>query len=111
MRRDGQNVVSFGPLPRGILAATCTRHRRNRIVEADIRINSRYDRALKRANCSNQELLEPTVTHEVGHVYGLGHVSDKRHPRLTMSTRSDGACSDAASSLGLGDILGLERLY
>ena len=109
--RDGQNVVGFGPLPRGILAATCTRHNGNLIVEADIRINSRYAWALNAANCSHQELLEPTVTHEVGHVYGLGHVSERRHPLLTMSTRSDGPCSNAASSLGLGDMLGLEDLY
>lgn len=111
MRRDGRNVISFGPLPRGILAVTCTRHVDNRIVEADIRINSRYDWALSTANCSDQELLEPTVTHEVGHVYGLAHVSERRHPLLTMSTRSDGPCSNAASTLGLGDMLGLEQKY
>jgi hypothetical protein len=110
-RRDGRNIVGFGPLPRGILAATCTRHDGKLIVEADIRINSRYDWALSASNCSHQELLEPTVTHEVGHVYGLGHVGERRHPLLTMSTRSDGPCSNAASSLGLGDMLGLEDLY
>lgn len=110
-RRDDRNVVSFGTLPRGVLAVTCTRHFRNRIVEADIRISSRYDWALTRAACANQELLEPTVTHEVGHVFGLGHVGERRHPLLTMSTRSDGPCSNAASTLGLGDMLGLEALY
>jgi len=110
-RRDDRNVVSFGTLPRGVLAVTCTRHFRNRIVEADIRINSRYEWALNASACSNQELLEPTVTHEVGHVFGLAHVGERRHPLLTMSTRSDGPCSNAASTLGLGDMLGLEALY
>lgn len=108
---DGRNVVGFGALPRGVLAATCTRHVGGQIVEADIRINTRYAWALSAAACSNQELLEPTITHEVGHVYGLGHVGERRHPLLTMSTRSDGPCSNAASTLGLGDMLGLEDLY
>ena len=110
-RNDGHNAVGFGQLPRGILAATCTRHVGNRIVEADIRINTRYDWALSKQNCSGQELLEPTITHEVGHVYGLGHVSERLHPLMTMSRSSDGPCSNAASTLGLGDMLGLESLY
>ena len=109
--RDGRNVVGFGRLPAGILAVTCTRHFGNLIVEADIRINTRYPWAVSQAACVNRELLEPTVTHEVGHVYGLGHVSERRHPLMTMSTRSDGPCSNEASTLGLGDMLGLEALY
>jgi len=108
---DGHNAIGFGRLPRGVLAATCTRHVGNRIVEADIRINSRVNWALSPQNCSKQELLEPTMTHEVGHVYGLGHVSERGHPLMTMSRASDGPCSNAASTLGLGDMLGLEALY
>ena len=108
---DGHNAVGFGRLPRGVLAATCTRHVGNRIVEADIRINSHVNWALSPQSCSKQELLEPTVTHEVGHVYGLAHVSERRHPLMTMSRASDGPCSNAASTLGLGDMLGLEALY
>ena len=108
---DGHNAVGFGGLPKGILAATCTRHVGNRIVEADIRINTRYSWSLSPQSCSNRELLEPTMTHEVGHLYGLGHVSERRHPLMTMSTSSDGPCSNQASTLGLGDMLGLEALY
>jgi hypothetical protein len=108
---DNQNVVSFGRLPRGVLAVTCTEVRRGQITEADIRVNSRYNWALSKAACSHQELLEPTLTHEVGHVYGVGHVGERKHPLLTMSVASDGACNDEASTLGLGDMLALESLY
>jgi hypothetical protein len=108
---DGKNEVGFGRLPAGILAVTCTRIFGGFIVEADIRINTRFDWAATVADCSNEELIEPTITHEVGHVFGLGHVGEKRHPLMTMSTQSDGPCNDAASTLGLGDILGLQALY
>jgi hypothetical protein len=110
-KSDGFNSVGFGLLPKGVLAATCTRPRAGHIVEADIRINTRYDWALTVGACFKQELLEPTITHEVGHVYGLAHVSERLHPLLTMSRASDGPCNNEASTLGLGDMLGLEKLY
>lgn len=110
-RSDGWNLVGFGRLPRGVLAVTCTDIRHGRIVEADMLINNRYSWAVSAAKCFRQELLEPTVTHEFGHVFGLGHVGERRHPLLTMSTTSDGPCSNEASTLGRGDIRGLEALY
>jgi hypothetical protein len=108
---DGKNAVGFGRLPAGVLAVTCTRRFGGFIVEADIRINTRFDWATTVMGCHNQELIEPTITHEVGHVYGLGHVGERRHPLLTMSTQSDGPCNNAASTLAAGDMDGLEALY
>ena len=108
---DGFNVIGFGDLPRGVLAVTCTRFDGNRIVETDVRISTRFRWALSVAACSFHELLEPTMTHELGHSYGMAHVGERRHGRLTMSTISDGGCSNAESTLGLGDMLGLEQLY
>ena len=108
---DGKNAVGFGRLPAGILAVTCTRRFGSFMAEADIRINNRYSWAATVATCKSQELIEPTITHEVGHVYGLGHVGERRHPLLTMSTASDGPCNNAASTLALGDMKGLEALY
>ena len=108
---DGFNVIGFGDLPPGVLAVTCTRFDGNRIAETDVRISTRFRWALSVAACSFEELLEPTMTHELGHSYGMAHVGERRHGRLTMSTASDGTCSNAESTLGLGDMLGLEQLY
>lgn len=110
---DGQNIVGFGSLPAGILAITCIRYgNNNNITEADVRINSGYDWVLTVAACHFwQELLEPTMTHEIGHMFGLGHVGEKKHGRLTMSTTSDGSCSNAETTLGWGDVRGLRHLY
>jgi hypothetical protein len=109
---DGRNVIAFGNLPPGILAVTCVRaNSNNHIVEADIRINTDFDWELSPANCFYEELLEPTMTHEIGHAFGLGHVGEKKHGRLTMSTTSDGPCSNNESSLGWGDVRGMHHLY
>ena len=108
---DGKNAVAFGRLPLGILAVTCTRRFGSFMAEADIRINNRYSWAATVKTCNKQELIEPTITHEVGHVFGLGHVGERKHPLLTMSVASDGPCNNAASTLGLGDLKGLEDLY
>ena len=110
---DGMNIVGFGDLPAGILAITCIRYgNSNTITEADVRINTDYDWVLSTAACQSwEELLEPTMTHEIGHMFGLDHVGERKHGRLTMSTTSDGPCSNSESTLGLGDVRGLRHLY
>jgi hypothetical protein len=109
---DGKNVIGFGRLPAGILAVTCIwTGSGGHIREADIRMNSNFDWELSPANCYYEELVEPTMTHEIGHAFGMGHVGEKKHGRLTMSTTSDGPCSNSESSLGWGDVRGMHHLY
>lgn len=110
-RRDFQNVVGFHQLEFGVLAVTCYWINSGHIVEADIQINSDESWALSKASCVDEIMLEATITHEAGHVFGLDHVGERRHGRLTMSPFLDGPCRNAEATLGEGDILGLEHLY
>lgn len=111
---DGRSVIQFGSLPSYSIAMTCvygigTNHLAS---EADIRINNVSTRwATSRATCKGKELLlEAGITHEFGHAYGLAHASTFRNPSLTMQPLIR-ACSQGPSSLGLGDMLGLEKKY
>jgi len=111
-RRDGVNVVAFGDLARGDLAMTCWWTMGGRIVEADVKLNKAdYAWAIRiRKGCSRRYSIEAVATHEFGHVFGLGHVSERSHPALTMSPTIR-SCQRSEASLGLGDLRGLERKY
>jgi hypothetical protein len=109
--RDGFNAVGFGRLRDGVAGLTCVWTIGDRIVEADIKLDRRARWATSLDSCSFASMLEAVATHEFGHVFGLGHVSESRHGRLTMSERLDGFCQNSESTLGLGDMKGLEQLY
>jgi hypothetical protein len=105
---DGRSVVGWGRLPRGILAYMCVHSmtsRRSR--ESDIKLNSNQPFDTKRSRCAGEFLIEATATHEFGHVYGLAHV---RPLSLTMAPHV-AWCSNAQGTLGVGDLIGLERKY
>jgi hypothetical protein len=110
-RTDGRNVIGFRELPDGVAARTCWWADGTRVVEADIQISSNVDWATSLASCVDELMLEAVMTHEAGHVFGLGHVAERRHGRLTMSTFLDSPCNNQESTLGLGDLRGLEALY
>ena len=108
---DGQNVVGFGNLDAGIVAFSCWWFTGTTNVEADMLLNKHdFDWSTNPVTCNNQYLVRAIATHEFGHIYGLAHVSENLHPDLTMSTAAY-ACDDSPSTLGLGDMLGLERHY
>ncbi|WP_434384987.1 matrixin family metalloprotease [Melittangium boletus] len=110
---DGLNAVGFGDIPSGALAVTCSRFSNGAMVESDIRINKaafKWTTQADAAGCSNRFGLTAVMTHEFGHAFGLGHVSEADHAALTMST-AIGPCDASASTLGLGDVRAMQALY
>jgi hypothetical protein len=115
---DLKTVVSFGRLPKSALAVTCTvtaiEAPYNRVKWSDIMLNKTYRRWTTHPNarsCRGSYDLQSTVTHERGHTFGLGHVSESSHGNLTMSDRSNGTCQSSERSLGRGDVMGLGNKY
>lgn len=111
--RDGNNVVGFGQLPDGAAGVTCSWASGGAMLEADVRVDrdgSWYASASVPSGCSNKVGVEAVMTHEFGHVFGVGHVAECGHPNLTMSTAIS-ACNNSAVTLGQGDVYALRRLY
>jgi hypothetical protein len=111
---DGHNVIGFRDLPTGVVALSCWWYFIGSPItlEADMALNKvdyTWQPAL-RGRCVNRYVVVAVATHEFGHIFGLGHVSELQHPDLTMSTQGY-PCDNAPSTLGLGDVRGLERLY
>ena len=51
------------------------------------------------------------MTHERGHTFDLGHVSEASHVNLTVSECFNGPSQASLRGLGRGDALGLDRKY
>jgi hypothetical protein len=109
---DGKNVVAFGDLASSDLAFTCWWTSGNTTVESDVRLNKfEYTWVVNiGGNCTTKYSVEAVATHEFGHTYGLGHVSEALHGTLTMSPVIL-PCQSSEKTLGLGDIRGLEAQY
>jgi hypothetical protein len=110
-RADRRNVIGFGDLPSRSIAFACVYTLGGRrTIDGDVTINRDKAWETRRARCSGRELLvESAITHELGHVFGLAHVN-ARSRSLTMHPLFH-SCSLSHASLGLGDMLGLERKY
>lgn len=109
---DKNNVVGFGSLPSGYLGMTCFRTMSSTVFEADMKLNKAYYHwyTSKPSPCSARWSVTAAATHEFGHLFGLGHVSETYHPSLTMSPIIR-ACQSSEATLGLGDVRGLNSLY
>ncbi len=106
-----RNVVGFGNLPGGLLGWTCFwYYNSGRIAGADILLDTGANMTthLPR-NCANKWDFEGVVTHEWGHAYGLAHTGSG-HAHLTMQHLL-APCSTYARTLGLGDWLGMNKMY
>jgi hypothetical protein len=111
---DRQSVVSFGSMQKGALAANCIAWNSGGVISSDILINKKHYRWTTNPgarSCKSKYDLASVITHERGHTYGLGHVSEGAHGKLTMSQRINGTCQASERTLGRGDVLGLDRKY
>jgi hypothetical protein len=106
------NVVGFANLSGDLLGWTCywiylgNRH----IAGADILLdNGKYLVTKLSSSCRDRWDLEGAVTHEWGHAYGLAHTGSG-HGNLTMQHEL-APCSTYARTLGLGDWLGMNKMY
>jgi hypothetical protein len=107
---NGLNVVAFANLPGNLLGWTCYWFTSRGIVGTDMLIDNGPNLTTKLPSpCSNKWDFEGTVTHEWGHSYGLAHTGDG-HGNLTMQHLLR-PCSPYARTLGLGDWLGMKKLY
>jgi MYXO-CTERM domain-containing protein len=114
--RDGHNVIAW--VERGwdedfdpdALAVTMTTYTENgQITDADIAVNAeRYRWSLNSGSCRDAYDLQNVLTHEVGHLLGLGH--DRDHQDATMFPTA-GACETAKRDLASEDIAGATYLY
>jgi hypothetical protein len=105
------NTVGFGHLPGNLLGWTCYWWGSNgHLSAADIMLDngSRLVTSIP-AGCTNKWDLEGTATHEFGHAYGMDHTG-AGHANLTMD-HSERPCSGYARTLGLGDWLGMRKMY
>jgi hypothetical protein len=111
-RGNLKNVVGFGNLPGGLLGWTCfwIYNDSGRMAAADIMIDTgkRLRTHLPR-HCTDSYDFEGVLTHEWGHAYGMGHTGSG-HANLTMQHQSH-PCSTFARTLGLGDWLGMKKMY
>ncbi len=115
---DGKSVVVFGTLPSSALASTCNHYYveagYDRPASTDLKIDKAHHSWTTNPyapSCRGRYDLEGLVTHERGHTFGLGHVSEATSGRLTMSPISNGPCQASERTLGRGDVLGLANKY
>ncbi|MFV0407441.1 MAG: hypothetical protein ACK5LN_11605 [Propioniciclava sp.] len=116
---NGVSTVDFAGLNQDYLAMACVWNEFGGLYvgglskESDIRFNKVGKNWMPTAagNCGNRYVIRAVMAHERGHSYGLGHVDETTHGRLTMSTDIDGKCQEQEFWLGRGDVRGLRAKY
>ncbi|WP_296667610.1 matrixin family metalloprotease [Demequina sp.] len=108
---DFVNVVDVGALSASAVASTCTYKNSSEISYADVRFNSAYTfyTSTSVTGCTGSKYdAQGIMTHEAGHVFGLGHVSSSTYQ--VMKTPGE-YCDTDQRKLGAGDLAGMKSLY
>jgi hypothetical protein len=123
---DAYNVVgwrSVSATTDGELAFACVWHHGTALTGADVAVGRQWKWDIPEYNpsftypaCTRydqppQPDFEAVLTHELGHVAGLGHVTESAHGNLTMSAVLNGYCERIERTPGRGDAIGLGNLY
>ncbi|WP_255683567.1 M10 family metallopeptidase domain-containing protein [Actinokineospora sp. PR83] len=109
---DGKSVTSWGALPPGVLAYTCTfATEQGLVLTSDTLLDNRAHTwfTTRPENCANAYDLETTLTHERLHTAGLAHVNQAASPDQVMTPASP-PCETSRRTLGAGDYAGLAAL-
>jgi hypothetical protein len=87
------------------ITGTCGGLTVDKITDADISFNLNYNYTIPGQGCSNEIYLDSVLTHEVGHVIGLGHSNTSS----ALMYASVAYCND--KQLASDDINGRNALY
>ena len=106
--RDGYNVVSWGSYQAGVIAVTYIWARGKRVLETDTRMNTYYSWSV--SGEAGKMDVQNIMTHEFGHWTGLADLYNDADYWLTMYGYGNFG-ETYKRTLGLGDILGLQKVY
>ncbi len=109
---NGRNTVGWGTIGGDSDGWTCIWWGPSgRLTEADMLLDPGASLAIGvSAGCTATLDLQALATHEWGHAFGLDHVDYGKHANLVMPHWLEW-CSIDDRTLGLGDYLGLKKLY
>ena len=107
---DGLNVIGWGHLPEGVVAATCLTSIPGGVKESDIRFSTDYNWFTQYAatGCSKAWDLGDIATHEIGHMIGMGHSASGTDQVMNPYAYS---CNYVNRKLAKGDLLSLNHFY
>ncbi|MEM3872189.1 MAG: hypothetical protein QXE05_06485 [Nitrososphaeria archaeon] len=105
---DGYNVIAWGSYKSGVIAVTFIWRIGRQIVETDTLLNTYYEWSL--SGESGKMDVQNIMTHEFGHWCGLADLYKDKDYWLTMYGYASYG-ETYKRTLGLGDILGLQKVY
>lgn len=112
--RDNTSVIDFGNLENGTVGIHCGWRNSNDVyLESDIRLNTTdfpWTTTPRSTGCTNHRDVQSTLTHEIGHAFGLADIYSSPTRYQTMHGTGY-KCTRYKRTLARGDVRGLNALY